>query len=157
MLIFSAPDDTSSVEISIGVFPVIGGAIEVPDDTPFGDLVGLAANRFIFTGSTNMPQRVNVKTGQFHETGYSDSLYAIGDINVSIWPIDGSQPVTGSALLDRSFNGGTTWLAVTESDEPVRFSTFPLSTTRTESEAGVLYRIDGRGLTGGAAMYRISF
>jgi len=43
---FVAPPHTNGISLSIGYFPVEDGHIEVPDDTPQGDLGGLSVNGF---------------------------------------------------------------------------------------------------------------
>lgn len=43
---FTAPADTSGITLSSGFHPVRSGIVEVPDDLPAGDRLGLAANGF---------------------------------------------------------------------------------------------------------------
>jgi hypothetical protein len=43
---FTAPADTSGITLSTGFHAVSGGMLEVPDDLPAADRLGLAANGF---------------------------------------------------------------------------------------------------------------
>ena len=43
---FIAPADTSGITLSSGFHPVRRGTVDVPDDMPAGDRLGLAANGF---------------------------------------------------------------------------------------------------------------
>jgi hypothetical protein len=44
---FTAPADTSGIMLSTGFHGVRKGVVEVPDDLPAGDRLGLAANGFV--------------------------------------------------------------------------------------------------------------
>jgi hypothetical protein len=43
---FKAPAHVSDAHLATGIYPVVDGIIEVPDDSPQADLAGLAANGF---------------------------------------------------------------------------------------------------------------
>jgi hypothetical protein len=53
---FTAPADTSGITLSTGFHAVRGGGVEVPDDMPAGDRLGLAANGFTLAPALPEPK-----------------------------------------------------------------------------------------------------
>lgn len=98
----------------------------------------------------------NVSSGQITGVSTSETIYAFGNLNVSIYAVDPSAPIAGTFVPERSFDGGETWIPVTALDQSIAFTNFPMSTTLTEGEPGVLYRLNCTAFSGGAANYRLS-
>ena len=93
----------------------------------------------------------NVLTGNFTASGSSASLGLGGAFNVSIWGT-----FAATIVLQRSFDGGTTWLPVTmDAYGAVASFTAPASMSVMEPEPGVLYRLNCTW-TSGTAYYRLS-
>lgn len=97
--------------------------------------------------------------GHFANTGTSGAVGAgpgarlirKGAFNVSIWGT-----FVATLRLERSFDGGTTWLPVTNEGGTVRSWTAPVSTSFTEEELSVMYRLNCTAWTSGVAEWRIS-
>lgn len=101
------------------------------------------------------------KTGTISATGPTStntsdgSFSGIGDFNVSIWSANPAQPFSGSVKVERSFDGGANWLAFTALSEDLSLNgTF--STTFSEPEPNVIYRLNCTSFTGGSANWRFS-
>ena len=73
------------------------------------------------------------------------------ELNVSIWGT-----FSASVRLERSFDGGTTWLPLTAAGYSMYAWTAPASETLEEVEANVLYRFDCTAYTSGTINYRLS-
>lgn len=113
--------------------PAAGGAAGTP---PAGDL----ANAVVL--------------GSFSAAGQSASFSFWGPFNVALW----GAGAAGSVQLERSFDGGTTWIIACYREVAAQmiFTTFPFSTTAWEPERGVLYRLNCTSYTGSAIDYRMS-
>jgi hypothetical protein len=82
-------------------------------------------------------------------TGASALLYR--SFNLSIWGT-----FVGTVALERSFDGGTTWLNCTKSDGTANSFTSGVSLICEEPEPGVLYRLNCTAFTSGAINWRLS-
>lgn len=95
-----------------------------------------------------------VVSGTFTGTGESASL-AFGPDgfggNVSLWGT-----FVGTVKVQRSFDGGTTWIDVTDSNGLVYEYTGPASFRIDEPEKSVLYRLNCTAYTSGTINYRLS-
>ncbi|HXA22761.1 MAG TPA: hypothetical protein VNW90_10700 [Acetobacteraceae bacterium] len=90
--------------------------------------------------------------GTFGATGQSPAAIAYGSFNVSLWGT-----FVGSAQLERTFDGGTTWLPVSGNTAGAVLAwTVPFSGTWTEVEHTVGYRLNCTAYTSGTVNYRIS-
>lgn len=95
----------------------------------------------------------NLISGSFSATGQSQPATIYGTMNVSIW---GS--FTGSVQLERSFDGGTTWLPCSAAMSgtvlafTAAYSGYPWS----EVEHQVAYRLNCTSLSSGTINYRVS-
>jgi hypothetical protein len=90
--------------------------------------------------------------GAFGATGQSASAIFYGSFNVSLWGT-----FVGGAQLERSFDGGTTWLPVSaNTGGTVLGWTVPFSGTWTEVEHTVAYRLNCTAYTSGGLNYRVS-
>lgn len=100
-------------------------------------------------------------TGSFAATGQSASFLPSpakrdqnGAFNIAL---------TGTAVatvqLEKSFDGGTTWCAIYAGGIQLKqwsYSSGNFAETATESEAGVLYRLNCTAFTSGSLAYRLS-
>lgn len=91
-------------------------------------------------------------TGSFAATGQSTPTVFYSAFNVSIWGT-----FVGTIDLERSFDGGTTWIvcSIDSSGTPSSYSA-PISLVATEPEHQVLYRLNCTAYTSGTANYRLS-
>lgn len=89
----------------------------------------------------------------FTATGASASFAPISrrGFNVSLWGT-----FVGTARLERSFDGGTTWLPLTAAGIALYTWTAPASEIAEEPETGVLYRLACTAYTSGTINYRVS-
>lgn len=94
-------------------------------------------------------------TGTFSAAGASGGPYfaPFGTFNVSLWVETGTFAAT--IILERRFAGGT-WQPLTYIDGSAIVWTAALSTTLTEYENGVEYRLRCAGLSGSPVSYRLS-
>lgn len=84
-------------------------------------------------------------------TGASGAVQLHGLFNVSVW---GS--FTGLGLqVERSFDGGTTWLPLTREGVPIVFAA-PASEVGEAPEDGVLYRVHVTAIASGTVNARLS-
>jgi hypothetical protein len=92
-------------------------------------------------------------TGTFTATGTGTAVPVArrGDFNISLWGT-----FAGTVTLERSFDGGSTWLPVTYIDGSAISWTAPISTTFAEPEAGVSYHFNCTSYTSGTVSWRIS-
>lgn len=98
-----------------------------------------------------MADNIVAKTGSFTGTGQSDTVCLKGQFNVTIWGT-----FVGTVHMERSFDGGTTWVDYTSPNNNAFTWTGAISTVGEEPEVGVLYRLDCTAFTSGTINYRIS-
>lgn len=97
-------------------------------------------------------------TGTLTATGQSGSLSPAAGLskidsapfNVSLWGT-----FVATVQLERSFDGGTTWLPLTALGSSLAF-TAPCSEVFEETEEGVAYRLNCTAFTSGTVNYRLS-
>ena len=91
--------------------------------------------------------------GTFAATGQSASFAPLAGraFNISLWGT-----FTSTIQLERSFDGGMTWLPITAAGAQLYKWTAPASESNQDDEANVQYRLDCTVFTSGAASYRIS-
>ena len=96
---------------------------------------------------------VSPVSGTFTGTGQSASLTPIAGrgFNISLWGT-----FAASVQLERSFDGGTTWLPITASGVQLFKWTAPASEVNQEDQASVLYRLNCTSFTSGTVNFRIS-
>jgi len=98
-------------------------------------------------------------TGSFSAAGASTPAVIRGEFNVSVWGT-----FAGNVQLERSFDGGTTWIVCAPSREVSSIAFVrgasdtggPSSNRWREIEPDVLYRLNATVLTAGTANYRLS-
>jgi hypothetical protein len=90
-----------------------------------------------------------VVAGTFTATGASSPFLVRGPFNVSVWGT-----FSATTLLQRSFDGGTTWLTRTDASGNGSY-TAETSFVVTEPEAGVLYQLSSTWASG-TVSYRLS-
>jgi hypothetical protein len=92
-----------------------------------------------------------VVSGTFTATGASQAYCFFGPFNISVWGT-----FSGTVLVQRSFDGGTTWL--TRLDTPVGSGSFtaPATFALSEPEQGVSYQLECSVFTSGTVNYRMS-
>jgi hypothetical protein len=94
----------------------------------------------------------NVVTASFTATGPSAGGNFYGAFNVALWGT-----FVGTVQLQRSFDGGTTWLPASfDGQGDIASYTQPISVVANEPEHGVLYRLNCTAFTSGTINYRIS-
>lgn len=95
----------------------------------------------------------NVLAGSFTGTGQSAGQVFFHRFNVSIWGGGGSWAVR----IERSFDGGTTWLVV-DSDTTGTDASYATAFSGVifEPEPGVLYRLNCTAYGSAAINYRLS-
>ena len=95
-----------------------------------------------------------LKQGTFAATGRSAAPHARvrGTYNVSVWGV-----FSGTVRLERSFDGGTTWIPVSRDSSGNDASfTAPCGITGFEPEDGVLYSMNCTAYVSGTINFRIS-
>jgi hypothetical protein len=93
-----------------------------------------------------------VVSASFTATGQSASANFYGPFNVALWGT-----FVGTVQLQRSFDGGVTWLPASfDGQGDIASYTVPTSFVVNEPEHGVLYRLNCTAFTSGAINYRIS-
>lgn len=97
-------------------------------------------------------QATQVYTGSFTATGQSAGALIRGKFNLAIWGT-----FTASVALERTFDGGTTWLncSLDAAGSPNAL-TVPVALICEEPEPGVLYRLNCSSYTSGTVNWRIS-
>ncbi|HEX9446804.1 MAG TPA: hypothetical protein VF920_02455 [Dongiaceae bacterium] len=97
-------------------------------------------------------EAVEVQTGSFSATGTSTARAIWSDFNIALWGT-----FVGTVAVERSFDGGTTFLPVAR-DTSGTAATFtaPTSLSISEPERGVLYRLNCTAYTSGTINYRLS-
>jgi hypothetical protein len=92
-----------------------------------------------------------VAAGTLSAAQAAPSISMQGNFNITLYGT-----FAATIAPERSFDGGTTWLQLSFSDgTPVQISA-PASTSWSESEAGVLYRLRCSSYTSGTITWRIS-
>ena len=79
------------------------------------------------------------------------SIMLRGNFNISVWGT-----FVATVELERSFDGGTTWIRVTFSDGGILAYTAPASAVWSEAEYGVLFRLRCTAYTSGSINWRLS-
>lgn len=93
-------------------------------------------------------------SGQFSGVAASAGIACFGKFNISLWG------GTGTVQIERSFDGGTTWIPLSK-DYSGAIASYnvtaaaPVSLIADEPESGVLYRLNCTAWTS-AVSYRIS-
>lgn len=88
----------------------------------------------------------------FTGTGNSASFYFKGSFNIALWG-----NFVGTVKPQMSFDGGTTWLDITNINTGTAYSfTAPLVALLTQPESGVLTRLTCSAFTSGPINYRLS-
>lgn len=96
-------------------------------------------------------QAIQVASGSFGDIGAGTSLIVRGNFNLALWGT-----FSATVVLERSFDGGVTWLPVTFTDGAALSYTGPMSCTWSEPEAGVLYRPRCSVYSSGTVYWRVS-
>ena len=92
-----------------------------------------------------------VLAGSFTATGAGASMTLLGAFAVTVYGA-----FVGSTRLECSFDGGTTWIPVSdESGGDVAF-TVPGQATREQTESSVLYRMNCTAYTSGTINWKIT-
>lgn len=101
---------------------------------------------------TSADKTLTFVSGTFTSTGQSSAAIFWGAFNITI-----SGTFVADLGLQRSFDGGTTWVNVSKntSGEPFLIS-IPASLTWAEIEQDVLYRLTCTAFTSGTIDYRLS-
>lgn len=93
-------------------------------------------------------QASKVVTGRILATGASQPTFSFSGLwNLTLWA---GPAAGGTVVLERSFDGGTTWATCTQSGAPVPLvvaASSGLTEMVREPEAGVLYRINCTAFT----------
>ncbi len=103
--------------------------------------------------SATGPEQANqVLTGSFSATGQSQTISVYADFSFAIWGT-----FVGTVALEKSFDGGTTWIAASSdmAGTPISLSS-PIAVCAIEVELGILYRMNCTAFTSGTINYRIS-
>jgi hypothetical protein len=108
-----------------------------------------------------MSQGIILLSGTFSGTGQSASAQVFGPFNIAIWgtPLSGglSGAFSATIALERSLDGGTTWIAAAADGTGTAASyTSAVSLSGTEPEQGNLYRFDCTVYASGTVNYRLS-
>lgn len=107
--------------------------------------------------STSADKARSLVTGALTATGssasfVSDDINRSGGFNAALWGV-----FVGTMQLERSFDGGTTWLPCSlDTSGTVASYTAPVSLTCNEPERNVLYRWRCTAFTSGTINYRLS-
>ncbi len=100
------------------------------------------------------PSEKTPVTGTFTAAEQTSSWFAPLAGREFNWTIYGTFVAT--VLLERTFDGGTNWHALTGSGTIISEVTAACSEISKESECGIYYRLHCTSFTSGAANYRIS-
>lgn len=108
------------------------------------------------TAVTTIPSATTYVSGSFTGTGTSTGIGFLGKANVSL---GGTSPV-GTVKLERSFDGGTTYIDVSQ-DAAGTPASYALNSTEVsfvveEIERGALWRFNCTAYTSGTITYRLS-
>lgn len=99
---------------------------------------------------TSADLAASVAEGTLSAVGSGDPARVITRTNLTL-----SGDFVGTVRLERSFDGGQTWTAITAAGQVIEF-TNPISEELDELEAGVLYRVRLVTLTSGTLTWRFS-
>lgn len=102
-----------------------------------------------------------VLAGTFTATGQSQAALLYGAFNMLIYAGGGPNAAwTASIQLERSFDGGTTWVVCADpmgtTNQAVYANAKDVSRQFAECERGVMYRLDCTAYTSGTINYRLS-
>lgn len=103
-------------------------------------------------------QATEVISGVFTTTGTSPIWSFYGAFNVVFYETSGGS-YTGSVQLERSFDGGTTWIICNiggGGQQAIYAAGTPISFVASEPEKGVLYRLNCTSLSSASISYRMS-
>lgn len=105
-------------------------------------------------------QASQLLAGQFTATGQSSAIPIYGAFNALIYGSGGLNTAwVGTVRLERSFDGGTTWIVCGTGGSGAQASYATgadVSVTLIEPERGVLYRFNCTAFSSGTILYRIS-
>jgi hypothetical protein len=92
-------------------------------------------------------------TGAFTATGGGAAVPIArhGDLNLSLWGT-----FAATVTLERSYDGGSTWLPLTYLDGVALSWTAPMSTAFSVEDPGASYRFNCTAFTSGTVNWRIS-
>ncbi len=105
------------------------------------------------SGQSSTPVNISVNnvSGTFDATGTGASITIKGDFNVCL-----SGTFAAIIVLERSFDGGVTWIPAAFADGSIPAFAGALSGTWSEHENGVRYRLRCSDYTSGTINWRIS-
>lgn len=96
--------------------------------------------------------RAQVRTqGTFGAVVAGEAAVLYRSFNVSIWGT-----FVATVALERSFDGGVTWVNCSKADGTANSFTAPVSLVCLEPEPGVLYRLNCTAFTSGTVNWRLS-
>lgn len=102
--------------------------------------------------STGNDEALEILSGTFTATGQSGTKVLWGKFNVSLWGT-----FVGTVQIERSFDGGVTWLpASKDTSGTVASYTAPMTVVCEEPERGVNFRLNCTAFTSGTINYRVS-
>lgn len=90
-------------------------------------------------------------SGSFTATGGGASAALLGNLTASLWGT-----FVGTVQLQRSFDGGTTWIACTDEAGAALALSAPGQMVQAETEPGVLYRLNCTAYTSGTIAWQIA-
>jgi hypothetical protein len=94
---------------------------------------------------------INSVLGAFTAVGVGAAFTPFGNFNLSVWGT-----FVGSVVLERSFDGGTTYTQASFPDGTTPTLTAPMSGTWNEKEKGTAYRFRCSAFTSGTINWRLS-
>lgn len=125
--------------------------------------MGIAPNNYTLPAPPAGERANTVLTGAFAATGQSASFMCVGAFNVVIYgPSGPNGNWNGTVELERSFDGGTTWIVcgVGGSGQQAKYTSAgtgsDVSIVVGEPEQGVVYRLNCTAWTSGPINYRFS-
>ena len=112
------------------------------------------ANPLPVTHAALAPSGVAPLAGSFTQTGVSGQFTPIAGraFNIAVWATNGTargSSLNGTVYLERSIDGGTTFLPVTGSGTELEIFTSVASDTWQESQVGVIYQLVCSAFTSG--------
>ncbi len=102
-------------------------------------------------GSSGTDSATRFTSGSLSAVGAAPGMYCHRDFNVSV-----SGTFVGTVVFERSFDGGTTYIPVAFSDGTTVSFSGPMSSTWSEPESGVMYRVRFSAYTSGSVSWRLS-
>ena len=88
--------------------------------------------------------------GSIVGTGGATAVALLGDV---VWAASGT--FTGAVQLERSFDGGTTWVPLRDEQGALIRLTIPGEIKVSETEIGVLYRLNCTALSAGTIAWQV--